>query len=105
MSEMEAEGISLPFPLLIRQCVYETLNDPCKLCQQRGFQCGREEKVLGPKRRLKVLDGDINQSIGELTLEILRLPRRIFRDELTPFDRHCLSTLSNSPFLSPYPSP
>ena len=61
MSEMETEGIKLNNGLLTRKCEYEKPELPCKLCEKRGFQCGRNEKVLGPKTHLKSMRGQFQR--------------------------------------------
>src|SRR5271155_3824604 len=96
---METEGTSPHPPFLMRQCVYETLDDPCKLCRERGFPCGREEKVLGPKAHLKSSDEDIDVSSRQLVFAIPRHSPSTLADELTPAEIHCFSTLT----LWPYP--
>jgi len=51
LSEMEAKSTLRLNAQLIVKCVYESLDQPCKLCQQRRLPCSLKEKVLGPKTK------------------------------------------------------
>ena len=39
--------------LLIEQCEYESVEEACELCSQKGIPCGVEDKVWGPTRARK----------------------------------------------------
>lgn len=52
MSEMETEGTPGSFIWLITKCLHDpkNLQLPGKLCRDRGFTCGEDDKVFGQAR-------------------------------------------------------
>jgi hypothetical protein len=48
--------------LLTLQCEYTSLELPCTLCKERGFQCGVAEKIHGPEKERKLVDGESDES-------------------------------------------
>jgi len=45
---METEG-NIPADHVEHKCVYENPELPCRNCRERGFSCGIQDKVFGPK--------------------------------------------------------
>src|SRR5271170_5384379 len=60
MSYLETEGMPFTVKLLILQCDYSSPELACKLCVQKGFNCG--PKVGRQNRRVLAIDSAQNQS-------------------------------------------
>ena len=57
--------------ILTRQCVFEDIKLPCKLCVERGTPC--DDKVLGPKTEAGKNSKDALRS-GQSTLSFPTIP-------------------------------
>ena len=84
--------------------MYETLDDPCKLCQDHGFECGRKEKVFGPKTQLQLSDRDMERANGQLVFAIPRISASILSDEPNSVEMHIYSMLEIKDLSDPYES-
>lgn len=62
---------------------------PCALCAQRGFQCGTEEKVLGPKALLQCQERENNER-EQVVFVVPRSPSIPADEALTDLDRKYL---------------
>jgi hypothetical protein len=75
------------------QCEYETLELPCKLCKERGFECGEEQKVKGPISSLDDRKGRLGQPDQIVFAKIPQKPRTPPEEMLTDLDRRYLGHL------------
>lgn len=91
MSHVETEGNDpvAPNKILMRQCVYESLDQPCTNCDRRHVPCGAEDKTFGKRREFLIKSASGSSTDTQLvhigrkrSLEddddmefILRLPR------------------------------
>lgn len=81
------------------QCKYERLDLPCTLCSERGFVCGENEKVLGPKSGT-TQNGGIPE---RMTITFIHRPPSTPVDEaITDLDRRYLSILGPEPISAYY---
>jgi hypothetical protein len=95
MSEMATEGMPRSDNWLMKQCEYETLDLPCKVCKRRNLQCGRDEKVLGPKARVRESsDSQPEQSPGTLQLVTPLSPINVSDEPAVPSDFLFLEVVS-----------
>ena len=72
---------------------------------QRGLHCGREEKVLGPKTQLKLLEAQTQQSIGQRVFAVQILQHPNPDDEVTTTDARYLESLCKFTRSNPIPFP
>jgi hypothetical protein len=56
------------------KCVYDELEQPCKICKERGFECGSGQKVRGPKTELKGRASRGNDLPGQLVFNVSNPP-------------------------------
>ena len=62
---------------LLTKCEYESLDKPCNYCKERCFQCGANEKVLGPKNQQIALEN----AIIYVQYQTFALPRYLSLDK------------------------
>lgn len=51
------------------------------MCQERGFECGRKEKVFGPQTQLQPSGREMERASGQLVFAIPRISASILSDE------------------------
>jgi hypothetical protein len=56
------------------KCEYEALEQPCRLCKERGFECGTAQKVRGPKTEQKQHSRGSNEFPGQFVFNFSNSP-------------------------------
>lgn len=91
--------------LLIEQCEYESVEEACELCSQKGIPCGVEDKVWGPtrawKRQGKLLSIHPEIPVANAPQCASLIPRQLPTpddEELTRFDGMNLQKFLTSEF-------
>jgi hypothetical protein len=80
---------------LLRQCEYDNVKLPCKLCKDRGFRCGEAEKVSG---KMAMHKGKAQTRPAQHIFAIARPPATFPDEVLTRRDFEYLSLLLPSRF-------
>jgi hypothetical protein len=107
MSQLAAKGLLLWFEKsLTFQCLFESAELPCKLCEQRGFLCGA--KIFGPKTQSKTEDTvdkiQKNQSTEPFPLHVSTLHDQVLSPLEKQFILFFFQTASHSSVFTFQPS-